>query len=473
LWHRLTGLLPWLALLGVPAIVAALRRRRSRPSIAVRPRPKPRAVAVSARVPDSAPVTSAPDTAAASQDQHGTARDLVTAALDGDAAAVVIVPRATLRMLRPDCATATDTATLAVTATVEDAVTALEAEALHRARLVEEHDVEEYADVAEITALPRFVLITHAGRAQRARLAAAAAHWHAYDIHTVVLGSSASATFGPVAEPPAPSPAATTTGDEPAEPPLAKVQVRVIGEVCVLDRRGKVVSGFRGRAKDLLTYLTVHRDGARVPEILEALWPDATVDRASERLSTEVGNLRRTVRTATGDGSVKAVDNPGRRYVLNRDVLDIDAWQLDQILAGDDPDAPDREARLRAAVALHTGDLGGAATHPWLEAARQRCRQQGITARQRLAEVVAATRPAEAAALLDAAADVDPYSDTLASAAIEAFAALGDTAAVQRRYTHLVAALADIDDQPAASTKTRVETILGGDRLDESREAAA
>ncbi|MFF5232840.1 hypothetical protein, partial [Dactylosporangium sp. NPDC000521] len=31
-----------------------------------------------------------------------------------------------------------------------------------------------------------------------------------------------------------------------------------------------------GRAKDLLTYLALHRAGAELSDIMEALWPDAT-----------------------------------------------------------------------------------------------------------------------------------------------------------------------------------------------------
>ncbi|MFF5233616.1 BTAD domain-containing putative transcriptional regulator, partial [Dactylosporangium sp. NPDC000521] len=119
-------------------------------------------------------------------------------------------------------------------------------------------------------------------------------------------------------------------------------------------------------------------------------------------------------------------------------------------------------ASLRAAIALHTGDLGGTATQPWLEAPRERCRQQGITARQRLAALVAITQPAEAAALLDAAADIDPHSDALARAAIEAFAALGATYEAHHRYQQLRTALADIDEQPEAATVAAIEAVLDG-----------
>ncbi|GAA3260913.1 BTAD domain-containing putative transcriptional regulator [Dactylosporangium siamense] len=493
--HRLTDLLPWLALISAPAIVAILRRRRragtrpARPAVKPRTeaRSKPRTVAAApeARVGADAVPAVAPQAADASGAAAAVAaspleaaRELVAAALDDDPDTHVIIPRTTLRVLAPDRSHATNSTTLTITATVDDAVTALEAQTLHRARLMEEHDVDDYADLRAVEALPSIVLVAHTDRPQQARIAAAAKHGQAFDIHAITLDHPASTVRRDTPRPtPERQPATSGTSAAPSTadtPASEKVQVRVIGDVNVLDRRGKAVPGFRGRAKELLAYLTVHRDGAELPDIMEALWPEATVNRATERLSTEVANLRRTIRTAAGDGSVQAVHNPGGRYRLNTDVLDVDAWQLDQALAADDPHAPDRETRLRTAVALHTGDLAGAATYAWIETARELCRRQGITARQRLAAVVAGTSPAEAAALLDAAADVDPYSDALARAAIEAHAALGDTDSARRRYIQLRDALADIDEQPDTATKTVVETVLGRNALDdEPGEAAA
>ncbi|MGI5186133.1 AfsR/SARP family transcriptional regulator [Dactylosporangium sp. CA-152071] len=210
--------------------------------------------------------------------------------------------------------------------------------------------------------------------------------------------------------------------------------MRIIGHVAVLDPHGRPVPGLRGRAKDLLTYLAIHPGGANLPDIMEALWPAATVTRAADSLSTEVANLRSTVRKAAGDRHAQAVHNLGGRYTLNADLLDIDLWQLEQAVAADNPAAPDRQQRLRAAAALYAGDLATTAAHGWLEAARERCRQHTITAHQRLAAALEVVQPAEAAALLDAADGIDPYNETLALAAINAFAALGATDQAQHRY---------------------------------------
>ncbi|WP_327002758.1 hypothetical protein OHA72_47975 [Dactylosporangium sp. NBC_01737] len=65
------------------------------------------------------------------------------------------------------------------------------------------------------------------------------------------------------------------------------------------------------------------------------------------------------------------------------------------------------------------------------------------------------------------------WHTTLACAAIEAFAALGDTDAARHRYVQLREALACIDEQPDADTKAPVETVLGRDMLDDEPGEAA
>ncbi|MET7424972.1 BTAD domain-containing putative transcriptional regulator [Dactylosporangium sp. NPDC005555] len=465
--HRLTDLLPWLAVLGSPvALALLLRRRRSRTHPTephpTEPRPAAATAAPAPADPPAVPAAPSPNVdyttaPAAAPDPQDTARQLVDAALGADPAPSVIIPRATLQHLLPDQEVPARGAALTITATVNDAIDALEAEVLHRARLVAEHDADSYADIRDIEALPQTVLITHADAAQQARITATVIPGHDYDIDAILIDEPPP---GARRRPPHPAQAPTAAAAA-AQPTPEGVHVRVIGDVGVLDRRGRPVPGLRGRAKELLTYLAVHRSGAELPDIMEALWPDATVTRAAERLSTEVSNLRRTVRRAAGDGSAQAVDNPGGRYLLNADLLHVDLWQLDQTLTHDNPSAPDRETHLRTAVALHTGDLAGNATYPWIEAAREQCRRHGIAVRQKLAAAVAATDPTEAAVLLDAAADIDPYSEPLARAAIDAYAGLGALDEARHRYDQLRTALADITEQPEAATLTVVHAALG------------
>ena len=112
--------------------------------------------------------------------------------------------------------------------------------------------------------------------------------------------SSAGDADGELSEPP-------SLNSEPAVPqgtPGLKVKIRLFGKVAVLDDEGQPVPGLRQNAGGLLAYLALHRKGADKHDILEAIWPDAPLRRAAERLSTEVGNLRRCIRLALPDQSL-------------------------------------------------------------------------------------------------------------------------------------------------------------------------
>lgn len=212
--------------------------------------------------------------------------------------------------------------------------------------------------------------------------------------------------------------------------------------------------GLRLHARELLVYLAVHRTGADLSDLMEALWPDATVRRAQERLSTEVANLRRCIRTAADNAGVQPVINTGGRYHLNPELLDIDTWTLDDALraaaATPDPDA--RAYTLRRAVDVHTGVLADGHDYDWIDPHREHLRRHGIRARIHLAEAVADADPEQAAALTGAAADLDPAKEDLARRHMRALEQVGDAGGIQRRLHTLTQALDDIDEEPSAET---------------------
>ena len=263
----------------------------------------------------------------------------------------------------------------------------------------------------------------------------------------------------PAGAPPAGAVDGSTAAAAAAPPPRAagvRVRVRLLGAPAVLGRDGNPVSGIRHHATGLLMYLAVHRDGANLPEIMEAFWPTATIRRASERLSTEVASLRRAIRQAAADPAIQPVVNTGSRYHLDPRLLDIDVWTLpdavNRAAATTDPAA--RIAALREAVAADRGPLGAGYDYDWLEQHRERHRRYGIQARLQLADLLAPSDPGEAADLVDAAAELDPYSEDLARRAMRAAANTGKGDAVAAALARLRAALAEIDEEPSTETQT-------------------
>lgn len=146
--------------------------------------------------------------------------------------------------------------------------------------------------------------------------------------------------------------------------------------------------------------------------------------------------------------------NTGGRYVLNRDVVDIDLWRMSDALrrAGAATDPATRRAALRDAIAVHTGGLADGHDYDWIEQTREQVRRQGVRARLHLADLIAEQEPAEAAALAQAAADLDGYNEDAARHAMRTLARIGDAAGVRRRLQRLRDSLDEIDEEPSGET---------------------
>lgn len=258
------------------------------------------------------------------------------------------------------------------------------------------------------------------------------------------------------AQPSKPAPARQVEAPKPAPAnQRARADIRLFGGVAIRHPNGEAVAGLRQHARQLLVYLAVHRDGANLPDIMETIWPDATLRRAAERLSTEVADLRRRIRQAANDTNSQPVINTGGRYHLNPDLVEVDLWRLtDTVQAANVSTDQARIDELREAVDLHAGDLAAGFDYDWIDTPRHQVRRHGINARMQLAHLLADTDPRRAAELTEAAADLEPDDENLAQHAIRALARAGHTTAIPARLHTLRAALADIDEEPSDETTT-------------------
>ncbi|MCY1144001.1 LysM peptidoglycan-binding domain-containing protein [Actinoplanes sp. Pm04-4] len=245
----------------------------------------------------------------------------------------------------------------------------------------------------------------------------------------------------------------TSTASPAGPQETTAVRIQLLGAPAIYDRSGDTVTGLRFHAREMLVYLAVHRSGANLPDIMEAIWPTATLRRATQRLSTEVADLRRRIRHAGGDTTIQPVVNTGGRYHLDPAVVDIDLWQLhDALRSAKTADATERISLLQLAVDAGAGTLADGFDYPWIGRYREHVRQQAIQARQALAELVAVHDPAGAAGLLRAAAELAPADENTARRALQALAGIGDTRAARELLQQLRQALDDIDETPSAET---------------------
>lgn len=431
---------------------------------------------------------------------------------DPDAQGTVVIPETTLRrLLAGDPDQVKNMQRLRMTADLDEAVAGIETIVLQRQRLLDEHDADDVEALrADPTSppMPLVVLMSDTSPAEPVtnRLAALLEHGPSTNLAAVLLGEwrpGATATIdtdgrtagedgaaGSVrvavldqpttedllrviteAEPDCAAPsvegaAAKAAFGEPstlgAEPEVSldtvasKVRIRLFGKVAVLDGEGQPVPGLRQNAGGLLAYLALHRKGADKNDILEAIWPDAPLRRAAERLSTEVGNLRRCIRLVSPDGNAQPVVNTGGRYHLNPEVVDVDLWSFEDAMAtamaASDP--AERERSLHTATGARVLEMTRGQDHHWLEPLREQLRRKAIPAHLQLADQVAPTDATWAADLIQRAAALDPTSEDLSRRAIDAHARAGNKAAVDAELRRLRSALRDIDEVPSQETES-------------------
>ncbi|HET8659164.1 MAG TPA: LysM peptidoglycan-binding domain-containing protein [Micromonosporaceae bacterium] len=309
---------------------------------------------------------------------------------------------------------------------------------------------------------------------------------------TVPEGQDTPAPTGPAGhDAPAPSPAAesgdetapparaaiTTPPDRPSTPTGVRVvSVRVLGSPAILGTDGTPVRGLRAKSLELLVYLAVHRRGASLDDIMEAIWGDATPRRAAERLSTCVGNLRGVIRTVAqpspatedGDGNEKnrkqidPVVNTGSHYHLDPALLRVDWWtvldEYAQVAAADDDTA--RLAHLQTAIGAIGGGLADGMDYEWIDTDREHTRRRTVKIYAQAAQLLVDTDPHQSRAYTDIACELDPLCDELARRAMHAAAQVGDADAVRDRLTVLRRSLDDAGIELDPGTEQLATNLL-------------
>ncbi|GAA1883965.1 hypothetical protein [Asanoa iriomotensis] len=173
--------------------------------------------------------------------------------------------------------------------------------------------------------------------------------------------------------PPRPPIGTSFAAPAPGQPPDNRVRITVIGEPAILDTAGQPIRGLRAKSMELLVFLIVRRDGAPLSEIIASVWPDVTAQKANQRLSTCLSNLRSIIRTVreTSDPAEhgETAENPrpepivntGGHYHLDPTIVAVDWWHLlDEHHAGAAEAADATVAAARARIA-------DGYDYPWLD----------------------------------------------------------------------------------------------------------
>lgn len=247
---------------------------------------------------------------------------------------------------------------------------------------------------------------------------------------------------------------AASDGGAVAEAPApAVVSVRVLGPYRIAVGAAEVASGLRAKARELLAYLVVHREGATMEAAMEALWPGTDPDKSQAYFRTILANLRSTLRSAASlDETTAVVERIGARYRLAPGLVEVDLWRFnDALVAGA---AGDEGERRQRAAQCYGGDFAVGEDFVWAEPIREQLRRKAIDNLTALAALHRARGDLdEALAAMDRAIDQDPYAEELYEAVMDLQIMLGRRDAAARTLRLLERRLAELDVEPQDRTR--------------------
>ncbi|WP_436776784.1 BTAD domain-containing putative transcriptional regulator [Yinghuangia sp. YIM S09857] len=264
---------------------------------------------------------------------------------------------------------------------------------------------------------------------------------------------------------PDPSPAAPAHDGSKAQPapsPGPAVVVHVLGPLRIDVGRtetNSVGTRMHGHTREFLALLAAHPDGIRgerIADLLELANPAVDPREMANQLYNLRRGVRRLLRDASGLPRGAFVTAAGDRYLLNPDLVATDlaafADALDWAARTGDEDA--RADAWEEALGLYTGDLLDGADYPWADELREHLKLRAVDTAARLADHhTGHSHTDRALALLDWAADRDPYNEALYQRTLRLQLAAGRDDAARRTYDRLVARLTELDAEPAPATR--------------------
>lgn len=229
------------------------------------------------------------------------------------------------------------------------------------------------------------------------------------------------------------------------------------------------------KQREVLVHLALHPHGVRREVLNEAVWPGSRPPRPYNSFHNTLSVLRRVVADATSDSMANFVLNSDGRYQLNRELVEVDFWKLQQLLGNAGTAGADRKSCLQRAVDLYEGDLAEDVLSPWIEPFRESARRDVLDALSALINEHGDADPQRVLVLLERARQLDPYNEDVYRQIMSTQAQLGQLAAVPRTLALLTATLGEIEEEPSPATRDLAEFLhyRSGSQVASSGRAAA
>lgn len=226
-------------------------------------------------------------------------------------------------------------------------------------------------------------------------------------------------------------------GDEGQPDGDAGLLIRCLGPIR-FETGGEPNRQFRWRtvkSQELFAYL-LHSGDRSVSKdsLIELLWPDLDLKRASSLLYTTIYQVRQSLKLA---GIHLSIDNAsgGEGYSLNMDGAGVDFKHWEQLIASLPPLTEESVSEHRKAFDFYTGDYFEEQGYLWAEHERQRLRDIHLHHALRLGSFYEeGERIPEALTVYQQVVGMHPFSEQGRIGLMKVYDRMGESAAVEAQY---------------------------------------
>ncbi|MBT8223942.1 MAG: LysM peptidoglycan-binding domain-containing protein [Dactylosporangium sp.] len=237
------------------------------------------------------------------------------------------------------------------------------------------------------------------------------------------------------------------------------VRLAVLGPVTVTTvASGRLTAGLRTGSASVLAMLAVHPEGRSLDQIAIPTRPETDRDAARASTRTDISAARTLLRQTTGLAKAKFILFDGARYLLDRNLVNVDLWDMLAAIDQANHAADDTAclAALRRAADCHGGSFAVTVGRVWVAEYATTIRNQVLSVHGRIAEFLEADHPDQAIAVLERAIEHDPVNEELYQRVMRIHGRLGRSDAVRRTVRLLGNRIAELGEAEVSETTERL-----------------
>lgn len=225
----------------------------------------------------------------------------------------------------------------------------------------------------------------------------------------------------------------------------------------------EITARLQRRSQEVLALLATHPEGVNRAQLIEALWGRRGTVRPANAIYTTLTRLRTAVAQATDGALDQLLITGSGRYRLNPAAVSVEDYtEFTALVArarrATDPDEH-RATSTRLIELAATGLLAADLDAEWLDAVRNRIRNEAITTVGVLAQRLVTDDPRATAHLLEMALDIDPHNEEVFRDLMKLQARHGQIHAIDSTLEILTRRLNELDEQPSNETLVLVRSL--------------